>query len=82
MSEISGEYEGQFKREFIVSDNNGNTAFYAAYSKDKYELDEFVENTEFSLTTNDVNVDIKAIKMQIIQCLIMIKKAHLLKEME
>ncbi len=60
ISQINDEYEGQFKKEFTVSDNNGNTAFFVAYSKDKNELNEFVENAELSLVTNDI--DIEAIK--------------------
>jgi len=57
ISQINDEYEGQFKKEFTVSDNNGNTAFFVAYSKNKDELNEFVDNTELSLNTNNVNIE-------------------------
>ncbi len=57
LSEYIDEYEGQFKREFTVSDKNGNTAFYAAYSKDEEMLNNFVNNTKFTLTTNDVDIE-------------------------
>lgn len=60
VSKINDEYTGQFKKEFTVSDGNGNTAFYTAYCKDENELNEFIENTKFTLTTNDI--DIEAVK--------------------
>jgi len=60
ISEVNDEYAKQFKKEFTVSDEIGNTAFYVAYCKDENELNDFFKNTDFTLTTNDV--DIEAVK--------------------
>ncbi len=57
VSEFMNEYEGQFKKEFTVSDKKGNTAFYVAYCNDENELNEFVNNSKFTLLTNAVDIN-------------------------
>ncbi|MFA6925013.1 MAG: hypothetical protein WC223_12275 [Bacteroidales bacterium] len=56
--DVNADSQGKFKKEITVTDESGqNTAFFAVYSDDEKMLSDYLENNEFSLLTNKVEVE-------------------------